>query len=116
MHDPTEGGIVTALWELADASGCEIEVDLFGDESPWLPDGEALCRAFHLDPAGAIASGALLLTVEPDRLEQLLDIYHRARMPVYRLGRVGSGNPAVRDRQRGELLRPARDEIARLFE
>jgi hydrogenase expression/formation protein HypE len=116
MHDPTEGGVVTALWELADACGCAVEVDLFGDGSPWLPDGEALCKAFNLDPAGAIASGALLLTVPPDRLGQLLAAYHRARIPVYRLGRVGRGDPVVHDRQRGELLRPARDEIARLFE
>jgi hydrogenase expression/formation protein HypE len=116
MHDPTEGGVVTALWELADACGCGIEVDLFGDESPWLPDGETLCKAFNLDPAGAIASGALLLAVTPDRLGQLLAAYRRARIPVYRLGRVGGGDLTVRDRQRGELLRPARDEIARLFE
>ncbi|HVO70467.1 MAG TPA: AIR synthase family protein [Aggregatilineaceae bacterium] len=116
MHDPTEGGVVTALWELADACGCGIEVDLFGDESPWLQDGEALCKAFTLDPARAIASGALLVTVAPDRLERLLAAYHRAQIPVYRLGRVGSGDPAVRDSQRGELLRPVRDEIARLFE
>jgi hydrogenase expression/formation protein HypE len=116
MHDPTEGGIVTALWELADACGHGIEVDLFGDESPWLPDGEALCQAFNLDPAGAIASGALLLAVTPDRLGPLLATYHRAQIPVYRLGHVISGVPAVRDRQRGELVRPERDEIARLFE
>jgi len=114
MHDPTEGGVVTALWELADACGWGIEVDLFGEESPWLPDGETLCKAFNLDPTGAIASGALLLAVTPDRLGSLLAAYHHAQIPVYRLGRVGSGVPVVRDRQRGELVRPDRDEIARL--
>ena len=115
MHDPTEGGVVTALWELADACGYGIEVDLFGDENPWLPDGEALCRAFNLDPSGAIASGALLLAVTPDWLAPLLAALHRAQIPVYRLGRVTGGIPVVRDRQRGELVRPERDEIARLF-
>jgi hydrogenase expression/formation protein HypE len=116
MHDPTEGGVVTALWELAGACGRAVEVDLFGDENPWLPDGETLCQTFNLDPAGAIASGALLLAVAPDRLGPLLAAYHRAQIPVYQLGRVGSGPPVVHDRQRGELLRPARDEIARLVE
>jgi hydrogenase expression/formation protein HypE len=116
MHDPTEGGVVTALWELADACGCAVEVDLFGDENPWLPDGEALCKAFNLDPAGAIASGALLLTATPGRLRPLLAAYQRAQIPVYQLGQVGSGPPVVHDRQRGGLLRPARDEIARLVE
>lgn len=116
MHDPTEGGVVTALWELADACGHGIEVDLFGDENPWLPDGVALCTAFHLDPSGAIASGALLLAVTPDRLAPLLAAYHRAQILVYRLGRVVGGGPMVRDCRRGELRRPDRDEIARLFQ
>jgi hydrogenase maturation factor len=31
IHDPTEGGLVTALWELAEASQMRIEVDLYGD-------------------------------------------------------------------------------------
>jgi len=116
MHDPTEGGVVTALWELAEACGCAVEVDLFGDEGPWLPDGQALCKAFNLDPAGAIASGALLLTMSPDRCKQYLSVCRHAQIPVYQLGRVSSGEPAVHDRQRGKLPRPARDEIARLFE
>ena len=28
MHDPTEGGVATGLWEMADASGCGLEVEL----------------------------------------------------------------------------------------
>ena len=65
MHDPTEGGIATGLWELAIASKVGLEVD--GDAIPVLDETRQLCRVFGLDPLGVIASGALLIAVsEPD--------------------------------------------------
>ncbi len=115
MHDPTEGGVVTALWELAEASQCGVEVSLYGETQPWLPEAAALCRFFGLDPACAIASGALLLTVTPARLPAMLDAYARAGIPVYHLGRMTAGPFAVCDVTRGALARPLVDEIARLF-
>ena len=115
MHDPTEGGVVAALWELAEASQCGVEVSLYGEAQPWLPEATALCRFFGLDPACAIASGALLLTVTPARLPAMLDTYARAGIPVYHLGRMTAGPFAVCDVTRGALARPLVDEIARLF-
>jgi hydrogenase expression/formation protein HypE len=116
MHDPTEGGVLSALWELAEASGCAVEVDLYGEHKPWLPEGEVLCRAFGLDPASAIASGALLLTIGSERVVPLTAAYRRAQVPVFRLGTIRSGAPAVRDVRHGFLARPARDELTKLFE
>lgn len=115
MHDPTEGGVVTALWELADACGHGLEVDLFGDSAPWLPDSIALCRAFDLEPSAAIASGALLITIAPNRSAHLEAAYRHAGIQLFRIGRVTGGNPAVTDRVRDQLRRPARDEIAKLY-
>src|SRR5438034_9233722 len=57
MHDPTEGGIATALHELADAAGVGLRIDR--DRIMVLPEGKLLCEAFGLDPLGTIASGAL---------------------------------------------------------
>src|SRR6266545_2762507 len=65
MHDPTEGGLATACWELAQAAGVGLRVDR--ERVPVLPEGRRLCEAFGLDPLGTIASGSLLLTVGPDR-------------------------------------------------
>ena len=64
MHDPTEGGLATGLWELSEASGCRMEVDLDPDQPFWLPEGKAMCAALGLDPAAAITLG-LLLAVNP---------------------------------------------------
>src|SRR5207245_344 len=61
MHDPTEGGLATACWELAQAAGVGLRVDR--ERVPVLAEGRRLCEAFGLDPLGTIASGALLLTV-----------------------------------------------------
>jgi hydrogenase maturation factor len=116
MHDPTEGGIITALWELAEASQTAIEVDLYGEHRPWLAEGEALCQALNLDPAGAIASGALLMTVMPDYVDRMKAVFRQHRVPILLIGRVVSGAPAVDDRRRGVLVRPLRDEITRLFD
>ncbi len=115
MHDPTEGGVVTALWELAEASRCRVEVSLYGDAELWLPEAAALCRFFGLDPACAIASGALLLTVSPARFPAMLDAYALAGIPVFHLGQMAAGPITVCDTARGVLARPLVDEIARLF-
>ncbi len=105
MHDPTEGGVATGLWELADASGRGVEVDL-GALRP-LPEGERLCRAFGLDPLACIASGALLLaTPEPEKIAAGLAA---AGIPSLQVGRVTAGHGV-------NLRRPERDEIARLLE
>jgi hydrogenase maturation factor len=61
MHDPTEGGVATACWEMAQAAGVGLRVDR--ERIPVLSEGRVLCEAFGLDPLGAIASGSLLLAV-----------------------------------------------------
>jgi len=63
MHDPTEGGLATGLYEIAEAAGvgCRIEYDAIHI----FPETEQLCLRYDLDPLGVIASGALVITVTP---------------------------------------------------
>ncbi|MDR7520929.1 MAG: AIR synthase family protein [Armatimonadota bacterium] len=63
MHDVTEGGVLTGVWELAEASGCG--VDLNADAVPVLEETRAICRALNADPLGLIGSGAMLVAA-PD--------------------------------------------------
>lgn len=113
MHDPTEGGLATALWEVAEASGRALDLDVA--EWPLLEEGRQLCAHYGLDPLGAIASGALLLTVRPEAEAGVRAALGASGISVYRLGQVAAGPVTVR--RRGAILpRPARDEIARLFE
>ena len=64
MHDPTEGGVATALLEMATAAGVGLTID--GDRIPVVPECAEVCAALGLDPLGLIASGALLAAVAPE--------------------------------------------------
>jgi hydrogenase maturation factor len=114
MHDPTEGGLATALWEVAEAAGVHIALE---GETPVLPEGEALCGRFGLNPLGAIASGALLTTVRPNVAGAVKAAWQAAGIAAYTIGRVAAaGEPGVVRADGVALPRPSRDEIAKLFD
>jgi hydrogenase expression/formation protein HypE len=117
MHDPTEGGLASALWELAEACGHTLIVDLGAVPIPELA-GRA-CQAAGLDPLASIASGALLLTVDQRDAEAVRGAVEAQGILCVEFGEVCAG-PAVVRIGLGPgaplLNRPARDEIARLYE
>lgn len=59
MHDPTEGGIIGASWEMAEASSCGFR--MFAEQIEVRPATRAICAALGVDPLRLIASGALLI-------------------------------------------------------
>jgi len=63
MHDPTEGGVVTGLVELAAAAGVDAVVERAA--VPVRPETETVCDALGVDPLRVFGSGALLAAV-PD--------------------------------------------------
>jgi hydrogenase expression/formation protein HypE len=117
MHDPTEGGLATGLWELALASGKGIVVD--PAQIHLLPETEALCRTLDLDPWGLIASGALLVAASPAESSQMVESLADAGIEAWVIGQVVDG-PAVVKIKTPDGLVPMptyeRDEMARLFE
>jgi hydrogenase maturation factor len=86
MHDPTEGGIATGLYELAVAGGVGMTIDL--DAIPVAPLAAKLCAAFGLDPLGTIASGALLATCAPQDAERLIALWAEAGWPGTIIGHM----------------------------
>ncbi len=117
MHDPTEGGIATALHELAAAAGVGLRID--EGRIAVLPEGRALCAAFGLDPLGTIASGALLLTLAAADADAVLGALARASIEARVIGAVvpaAAGVTLVSGTRQWPLPTFARDEIARLFE
>lgn len=70
MHDPTEGGVLNGVVELACAS--EVRIDLREDAVPVRPETDALCAAMDVDPLRVLGSGALLATVPDDEAEAAL--------------------------------------------
>jgi len=116
MHDPTEGGVINGLIEMAWASEKEIEVDL---EKVFIyRESRILCQAFGVDPLGAIASGALLLTVSPSDLPPIEKAFRINSIPFQVIGRVKKGSVRVLGRDpkgRRELKFLPRDEILKIY-
>ena len=70
MHDPTEGGLATGLFELVAPAGLGLRV--IREHIPVFPETDRICSALALDPLKLIASGALLIAVAPDGADSVL--------------------------------------------
>lgn len=116
MHDPTEGGLATALHELAEASGVGIIAQEEAIEV--LPLTRAVCDAAGLDPLGLLASGALLIVVAEAQSARALAAIQTTGRAAWRIGSLAAaaeGVIMVSKSQRQALPRFARDEVARFL-
>jgi len=113
MHDATEGGILTALWEIAEASRARVEIE--SDKIPVLPDTRQVCRLWKIDPLRAISSGTLLLTISPRKLQRLLADLSGAGIQATVLGTVQQGPAELLDKSTGQCLLPSEDEITKIY-
>jgi hydrogenase expression/formation protein HypE len=117
MHDPTEGGLATGLYELAQASSVGLRIE--ASAVPVYAETLVLCRRMGLDPWGLIASGALLLAVESADAENIRRALEAQGIRAALIGRVtDEANTVLLHAASGtrELPHFQRDEIARLFE
>ena len=118
MHDPTEGGLATALAELAAASGVGAYLDAPAT-LPFLPETRAFCRALGLDPLGLLASGALLAALDPHDVPPALEALRTCGAGSRVIGRVTPlAEGLTMAATEGPLPLPtfARDELARWLE
>jgi hydrogenase maturation factor len=116
LHDPTEGGIATALAELAAATDLGVEID-YGS-IPVYPECGAICTALGLDPLGLIASGALLAVVPDDSIAAACKAVESAGVTCARIGQIirrDAGAWLTRAGRREPMPTFAVDEIARYF-
>jgi len=112
LHDPTEGGLATAVWELCEANALGAQV--MREAIPLLPEARTLCEVYALDPLGTIASGALLIAVDPVNAGNLQEAIQNAGIQCAVIGRLV-------EREKGVMLddepmpRFDADEITKLF-
>lgn len=62
MHDVTEGGIYGALWEMAEASGVGLEIDL--KKIPIRQETVEICEFYDINPYCLISSGCMLMALD----------------------------------------------------
>jgi hydrogenase expression/formation protein HypE len=116
MHDPTEGGLATGLWELAQATGKGLVVDLA--KIHHFPETIAFCQALGLDPLGVLASGALLVASAPEESAQMVEALEADGTGAAVIGQIVGGAPLVHTNTPEGLVRlPSfqRDELLRVL-
>jgi len=116
MHDPTEGGLATALYEMAEASGLGVTVR--AEAITVLPETQAICAAASLEPLGLLASGALLIAVAQRDCETVLAALRDGGIEASRIGSMAKREVGViMGEHAGSLKVPrfARDEVARFL-
>lgn len=117
MHDPTEGGILGGLWELAAAASLGMHV--VAERIPVLPETRILCQALGLDPLRLIASGALLIVAPPAECDRIIAALSERGTPVSIIGEMKDPAYGTKIETNGHIEPfdpPERDEIARLFD
>ncbi len=62
MHDITEGGVFGALWEVAEAAGVGLTIDL--RQIPVKQETIEICNFFDINPYELISSGSLLMVAD----------------------------------------------------
>jgi len=86
MHDPTEGGIAAASFEISYASGWAVEIDrkavLISKAS------KKILEALGVDPLFSLSSGSLLACVPPDRVEAALSLLSSEGIDAAIIGKV----------------------------
>ena len=117
MHDPTEGGIATGLWELGKASGLGLKVN--GDAVVVFPETQAFSELLGLDPWGLIASGALLIVVNREDADKVISVLSQENIPTVTIGEVSSPEERLTFRLKGNIFSLApfvNDELTRIIE
>lgn len=113
MHDVTEGGIYGALWELAEASGIGLEIDL--KAIPIRQETVEICEYYRLNPYQLISSGCMLMT-SPDGPKLVREL-KKAGIPAALIGRCVEGKAKkIRNGEEEACLeRPKTDELYKIY-
>ena len=116
LHDPTEGGLATAVHEIAYAAGTGAVI--YQEKIVMPPEAKIICDFYDLDPLGTIASGALLCVVPAKSAERQLAAFAQAGMCAADIGRLVSktrGVVLIENGRRRPLPKFERDEILKIF-
>jgi hydrogenase maturation factor len=116
MHDPTEGGLATAVHELAEAAA--LGAVIRAQDIAVLPETDSLCRALGLNPLGLLASGSLLIAVAPEDCDRVAGALSGEGIKAACIGALFSDREVAIINDKGSataLPRFDRDELARFL-
>ena len=107
-----DGGVLCALWKMAEASGTGLKADL--RKIPIRQETIEICEKFDLDPYRLLSSGSVLLGT--DRGREIAEAFRRIKIPAAVIGRAVKGNNRIlySGKITRFLDRPGQDEITKM--
>lgn len=110
IHDPTEGGLATALHEIADVCKCGLEID--HTTISIMPETNKLAEIFNFDPLGLIASGCALIVCRPNTAQTIVNkIGDKSIAVIGRLTSSPTKRILIKNGKKTTLPRHTTDEI-----
>jgi thiamin-phosphate kinase len=86
MHDATEGGLLNGIYEIAEAS--KVGVKIFEEKIPILEEVKIICEYFQIDPLIAISEGTLIITVEEEKVDELIKELKENNIAAWEIGEI----------------------------
>jgi hydrogenase maturation factor len=118
LHDPTEGGLLNGIWEMAEAAG--VGVEIVESNIKIAPETKAVCEALNVNPLKVMGSGALLIVIEREKEDKLLSALSEIDVEASVIGVIKypeEGRILVRpDSSREEIEAVDQDEVYRILE
>lgn len=70
LHDPTEGGILNGIWEMAEAAGVGVAVR--EEAIPVAAETRLICDTLGINPLKLLGSGSLLIASEAGKADEII--------------------------------------------
>ena len=118
MHDPTEGGLLCGVWELAEAS--HLGVRIYPERVPIAAETKTLCKKLGINPFRIMSSGSLLVAAKTSFAARITSRLRRRGIPAAEIGhftKLGDGRRIInKDGSTDELTPPFPDEVYEVLE
>ena len=115
MHDPTEGGVLNACWELGESSHLGVEV--WADKIPVAQETSKICSALSLDPLKLMSSGCLLAVVTQRAIDRTFSVLSSLGVKASIIGKMTSRSEGLHyslNGKRSALVAVPRDDLYNL--
>src|SRR3989304_6540358 len=103
MHDPTEGGLATGIFELTKASGTGVIIEM--EKIQIYKETEQICKLFNIAPLGLIASGALLIALDPKDTKEVIAILAKNGILCTPIGKLTKKNEGLKLFKKDKLIK-----------
>jgi hydrogenase expression/formation protein HypE len=118
MHDPTEGGLLQGIWEIAEAS--KVGFAVYESRIPIRNETVRICNSLGIDPLRLMSSGCLLIAANKRKSRMIVQQLRRHDIQAEIIGTFvdrKKGRKLIRpDGSRLEIRANERDELYRVIE